>query len=182
MRNEAIITVVAVLTLAHSEVGARTIGEWRYPFGGDCVSIQERSGGFIELYRSCDNPNEAPAITKLKKIGEQSYKQEISPRPKWHYRIDRNGNLEIRDSQGVVNTLVARSTTQVPSAAKIATEAKTRGLSCTEIGYRYGYTAAKSLRGEVVDPAWDFVVPVRCRNLSETTQAISAGTKAASER
>lgn len=58
-------------------------------------------------------------------------------------------------------------------------DAKTSGLKCFEIGYRYGYTATKTMKGMQYDPAWDFSVPDRCRNDPETNDGIQAGTRSA---
>jgi len=58
-------------------------------------------------------------------------------------------------------------------------DSKTEGLSCYDIGYRFGHTATTSFQGKNVSPAWDFAVPDRCKNDSKAEQGIHAGTRAA---
>ena len=62
---------------------------------------------------------------------------------------------------------------------KEAESALTARLNCSTIGYRYGYTSARALKGLSTDPAWDFVVPERCRNKKDTNDGLMEGTKAA---
>ena len=56
---------------------------------------------------------------------------------------------------------------------------KTAGLRCFEIGYRYGHTATRAMKGKKTDPAWDFAVPERCRADPEIDKGIEAGTRSA---
>ena len=55
------------------------------------------------------------------------------------------------------------------------------GESCYSLGYRFGICATKSLHGLPCKPENDFVLPIRCRGLTETNKGILAGTEAVYE-
>lgn len=73
----------------------------------------------------------------------------------------------------------AANADQKVSTQKKRESAKTAGLECHEIGYRYGHTATRAMKGMQVNPAWDFAVPERCRTDPETDKGIEAGTRSA---
>lgn len=52
---------------------------------------------------------------------------------------------------------------------------KTSGLGCNTLGYRYGHTASTSLKGRKPKIEWDFIMPERCRGLTETNVGIKKG-------
>jgi hypothetical protein len=60
-------------------------------------------------------------------------------------------------------------------------DAKTAKLNCYDIGYRYGVTATRAMRGLPTNAAWDFASPKRCHNAPSHDAGILAGTKAASK-
>jgi hypothetical protein len=59
----------------------------------------------------------------------------------------------------------------------LAEENLTRGLSCFEIGYRYGKCAALALAGKSCNPKDDVIIPERCRSNEETKRGIEEGVK-----
>jgi len=65
-----------------------------------------------------------------------------------------------------------------PSSSR-AEESLTRGLSCFEVGYRFGKCATESMLGKSCDPKDDVIVPDRCKNKEETKRGIEAGVKVA---
>ena len=101
-----------------------------------------------------------------------------------HYVILANGNLSVRDRDGEIEVepkhvgLWPGTQSKVTRSAK-AEDAKTLGLNCYDVGYRYGHTATRSMKGKKVDPSWDFATPERCRQNPETDKGIQAGTRAA---
>jgi hypothetical protein len=105
-----------------------------------------------------------------------------------YYVILENGDLSIRDKDGE-NTIEPKHVGVFPTAqskpvpqSKIE-NSKTVGLTCYDIGYRSGNSAASSMKGKHIDPASDFAVPERCKIGSEinpdAVRGISAGTRAA---
>ena len=68
-------------------------------------------------------------------------------------------------------------------ASSISAEEKlTRGLSCFEIGYRFGRCATQAMLGQSCDPRDDVVIPERCRNEPETKRGIDAGVRSVQRR
>ena len=101
-----------------------------------------------------------------------------------HHAMLANGNLPARDKDGEIDVepkhagLWPGSQSKTAQSAK-AEDAKTLGLKCYDVGYRYGYTATSSMKGKKVNPSWDFATPERCRNDPETDKGIQGGTRAA---
>lgn len=101
-----------------------------------------------------------------------------------YYVILKNGDLSRRDKQGEID-VEPKHATLWPNAqskqSKVlnAEEKKTIGLSCFDVGYRYGHTATTSMKGKHVNQSWDFVIPQRCQGDPETRNGIQAGTRAA---
>ena len=102
------------------------------------------------------------------------------------YVILPNGDLSVRDSQGEVDVLTkhggpaSASVVAVKSSAKEGLEdAKTVYLDCYTVGYRFGFTGTRAMKGRPTDAAWDFVTPSRCQDNAENRRGIQAGTKAA---
>jgi hypothetical protein len=105
------------------------------------------------------------------------------------YVIQSNGNLSLRDQKGEFDVLVVHAglwpkppvSASVRAASPPATEdSKTVGLTCYEVGFRYGHTGTSAFRGKKTNRAWDFATPGRCRGNPETERGILAGTAAAS--
>ncbi|QMV74129.1 hypothetical protein HS961_15490 [Comamonas piscis] len=57
--------------------------------------------------------------------------------------------------------------------------ARTKSLSCKTLGYRFGHTATRSAQGRTPNKDWNFVMPSRCTNKSETNAGIKEGVVAA---
>lgn len=105
-----------------------------------------------------------------------------------YYVILENGDLAIRDKDGE-NAIKPRHIGVFPTAQSTPVRqskienSKTVGLTCYDIGYRYGHDATSSMKGKQIDPASDFAVPARCKIgpeiNSDAVRGISAGTRAA---
>ena len=101
-----------------------------------------------------------------------------------HYVILKNGDLSIRDKDGEVGIEAKHLGLWPTKLSKeplvVASEdRKTLGLECYVVGYRFGYTGTRSMKGRSTDPAWDFATPSRCKADPETQRGIKAGTQAA---
>ena len=68
--------------------------------------------------------------------------------------------------------------TVIPSSSQ-AEEKLTRGLSCFEIGYRFGKCATEAMSGRVCSPKEDVIVPDRCKDKEETKRGVEAGVRVA---
>ena len=51
----------------------------------------------------------------------------------------------------------------------------TKGLSCYEVGYRYGVCVGSELSGKKYPQEYNFVTPERCRNNEENAKGVAAG-------
>lgn len=84
----------------------KTIGAWYDVEVLKCdISIEEASGKFSEVWRNCALSPKEVVVTPLRKIGPQSFKQ--SGRS-WHYEIAASGDLQVRDSRGVVRIIESK--------------------------------------------------------------------------
>ncbi len=114
---------------------------------------------------------EARARASLERDGELS-QQEISTILKSAYVTDRNMSPDALGES-------AYAACQRPMKASPSSETyKTAGLPCNVVGYRYGYTATRAMRGSTTEPSWDFVVPARCKEDPKLEKGIRAGTEA----
>lgn len=55
----------------------------------------------------------------------------------------------------------------------------TRALSCSAVGFNYGYGGARAARGLGVEARFNIVVPQRCQNRKDTEAGIRRGVEAA---
>ena len=98
--------------------------------------------------------------------------------------ILKNGDLSVRDKDGEISVeekqtglWPAKTNRGIP--AVVSEDKKTAGLECYVIGYRYGYTGTRAMKGRSTNPAWDFATPDRCKSETETQRGVKAGTQAA---
>ena len=101
-----------------------------------------------------------------------------------HYVILANGNLSIRDRDGEIDVESKHVGVWPTSKGKESNstkseDAKTVGLKCYDVGFRYGHTATSSMKGKKTNPDWDFATPERCINNPDTDKGIQAGTRSA---
>lgn len=101
-----------------------------------------------------------------------------------YYLIQANGDLSVRDKDGEVELEPKHPslwpTSQPKSTAQSGAEdVKTKGLTCYDVGYRYGHSGTSSMKGKPVNPSWDFATPARCKGDPETHRGVQAGTRAA---
>lgn len=169
----------------------KIIGTWlTMSISGSCTrSFEEVNGKVYDVGRCSDGSGgrTGQAITRV------SARKFLSPQSSSgdNFVILKNGDLELRDKRGLVDiepryaglwpTMQDRAVQlrKVEVAKTVGEDAKTVGLRCYDVGYRYGHTGTNAMKGKPVNDLWDFATPVRCRNDPETQQGIQAGTRAA---
>lgn len=176
------LTIASLTFVPLQGYAVETLGEWAALLRGSCLQIERVEAGYIEVYKSCPANGKDPIRSPLIKIGPKSFRLDERPKPKWHYQITASGQLEVRDSEGVVNTLNrVTHAPQYESKRDDLDSPKTIGLSCYQLGYRYAYVAVRTIRNLSIDPNWDFSTPKRCRDKQDTVEGIKAGTKAGAQ-
>lgn len=160
------------------------IGSWvTSSLSGVCTRSFESVGRKVYVVLRCDDGSGGKSGKELTKVSNEKFMSRSSSHGD-HYVILANGNLSIRDRDGEVDVetkhvgLWPTSKSKVSSPTKVE-DAKTVGLKCYDVGFRYGHTATSSMRGKKTNPAWDFATPERCRNDPDTDKGIQAGTRAA---
>lgn len=162
----------------------KIIGTWlTMSISGSCTrSFEEVNGKVYDVVRCSDGSGgkTGQAITQV------SARKFLSPRSSTgdHFVILKNGDLELRDKRGLVDIeprYAGLWPTKQNKAAQLPTieDSKTVGLTCYDVGYRYGHTATSSMNGKRVNASWNFATPERCRSDPETQRGIQAGTRAA---
>jgi hypothetical protein len=160
------------------------IGTWiTSSLSGICTRSFESVGQKVYSVLRCDDGSGGKSGKELTKVSKEKFISRSSTHGD-HYVILANGNLSIRDRDGEVDVeskhadLWPTTKNKVSNLAKIE-DAKTVGLKCYDVGFRYGHTATSSMKGKKINPAWDFATPERCRNDPDTDKGIQAGTRAA---
>ena len=89
---------------------SKNLGIWYDAEVINCyISIDETAGKFRESWKNCKSaPNHDVIVIPLRKIGPQSFKQDDGQKKSWHYKIAASGELEVRDSQGVVRRIQSK--------------------------------------------------------------------------
>lgn len=159
------------------------IGTW-YNRDNDCTRSFERVGSKYYDVLRCKDGSGGKEGTQISKANSSTFRPIPSRRSGDHYVIQNNGDLAVRDKDGLIDTMPKHSNlwlgAQAPKARGLVVESSlTKGLSCYDVGYRYGHTATSSMKNRPVNPSWDFAVPNRCRNDSSTQSGVTAGTRAA---
>lgn len=161
-----ILVIMAVLLLATTSF-AKDIGQWRddAPGVASNISIYTSNGSYY-LKQVFDRDG-SKLVEKLKKSGNKYTK----PGSQDYYIIDSDGTFKCFDRQGLV---YEASPVNRP---KVASSDPTSGLSCYDIGVKYGRCATLSMKGKACSPKDDIAVPERCRGNADTQRGIAAGTK-----
>lgn len=159
------------------------IGTW-YSSDNDCTRSFEQVGSKYYDVLRCKDGSGGKEGTQISRVNSSTFRPIPSRSSGDHYVMLHNGDLAVRDRDGLIDTLPKHSSlwpgAQVPKGREPAVESSlTKGLSCYDVGYRYGHTATSSMKGRPVNTSWDFAVPERCRNDSSTQSGITAGTRAA---
>lgn len=162
----------------------KIIGTWFRSDRGCTLSFEQVGSKYYDVGRCGDGSGGKDGVQVLRANGT-TFRPLSSTRSGDYYVIQKDGDLAVRDNDGLVETLPKQSDlwpraklARVPDA--IVEGKLTKGLSCFDVGYRYGHTAMTSMKGRRVNPAWDFVVPNRCKDVAELRSGIAAGTRAAS--
>ncbi len=159
------------------------IGTW-YDSDIDCTrSFEQVGSNYYDVLR-CKDGSGGKEGTQISRGNSTTFRPIPSRRSGDHYVMLENGDLAVRDRDGLIDTLSKHSSLwPAAQAAKVrepAVESNlTQGLSCYDVGYRYGHTATSAMKGQPINKSWDFAVPERCRNDSSTQSGITAGTRAA---
>lgn len=165
----------------------KVIGTWlTIAIDGSCT--QSFEGVNKKVYRVVRCSDGSGGKTG-QEITQVSAKKFLSPTSATgdYYLILENGDLAIRDKDGE-NAIEPKHISLFPTGQSKSVQPskiedpKTVGLSCYDIGYRYGYTGTSSMKRKPVNPSWNFAVPERCKIDSEinsdAVRGISAGTRA----
>ncbi|GAB6194370.1 hypothetical protein [Desulfocastanea catecholica] len=161
----------------------KVIGSW-FEIAHPCTLSFEEVNSKTYMVTRCTDGSGGNTGIPLTKSKDNKYRTTKSNDFGEYFIIDKKGDLACYDNQGYIFTLSQSSSSSSGDKNKTTPEkeadsASTAGLDCSTIGYRYGYTATKALKGLPTIPAWDFVVPERCRNKQDTKNGITEGTKAA---
>lgn len=162
----------------------KIIGTWlTKPPPGSCTrSFEAVRGKVYNVVRCSDGSGGKTGQV----IAVASPKKFLSPTSTTgdYYLILQNGDLSVRDKDGEIEVepkhsdLWPSTTSKAPPQSN-SEDAKTLGLGCYEVGYRYGYTSTSSMKGKRINLSWNFATPERCRNDSDMQRGILAGTRAA---
>ncbi len=163
----------------------RIIGTWpttALPPATCTRSFEEVKGKVYDVVR-CSDGSGGNDGRQLTRVSPNKFLSRTSTSGD-HYVILKNGDLSIRDKDGEVGVEKKQSglwpvktDKNIPAGA--GEDKKTVGLECYVVGYRYGYTGTRAMKGRSTDPAWDFATPDRCKSDSETQRGVKAGTQAA---
>ncbi len=161
------------------------LGTWLPPsLGGiPCTRSYETVSGKVYDVLRCADGSGGKTGQQIRQLDSRKFRSPTDSKDVF-YVLLANGDLSIRDRQGEFRVLSKHTTlwpsAEVKSAPRPLTEdPKTIGLSCYDVGYRFGHTGTSSFRGKKVNPAWDFITPERCRNDPQTQQGVQAGSRAA---
>lgn len=96
-------------------------------------------------------------------------------------RYELSTTTGLKDAQ--IKQIVARCSkvAQAEEAARERSEEDpyTRALTCSEVGFNYGYGGGRAARGLGVDIRFNIVVPPRCQNRKDTEAGLRRGVEAA---
>jgi hypothetical protein len=161
----------------------KIIGTW-YDSDFDCTRSFEQVGSRYYVVLRFKDGSGGKEGTQISRVNSSTFRPIPSRSSGDHYVIQKNGDLASRDNDGLIDTLPKYSSlwpkTAPPKARRpVDEDNRTKGLSCYDIGYRYGYGAIRSMKGQPVNPSSDIAVPERCRNDPSTQSGITAGGRAA---
>lgn len=167
MKNVSALVIAAMAIIyggsGHAQTGKpqpspKVVGVWFDSLLRCNVYIEETAGRFSEILRECKSAPTGQGdieLERLLKIGANSFRPDARPRKSWHLVIAASGDLEVRDSEGVVRTLASTAPkTDRQTAAQRKSEGATIGMTA----------------GEVLQTAWGKPVKV---NRTVTANAIT---------
>jgi hypothetical protein len=158
--------IYLVIVLTASSAYAKEIGAWRDESPGlsSTITIIKNKNTYT-INTKLDSGGEVD--NELKKTGNKYLRIGFSD----YYIIDKDGYLNCYDDQGLIY--------QANPIGKLSihTSYPTDGLSCYEIGVKFGRCATLSMKGKACAPSDDVITPERCRNNEEFKKGILIGTK-----
>lgn len=161
----------------------KIIGTWYNRDNGCTRSFEQVASKYYDVVR-CKDGSGGKDGTQVSRANPSTFRPILSSSSGDHYVIQNNGDLAVRDKDGLIDTLPKHGNLW-PGAQETKIHEPnvegdlTKGLSCYDVGYRYGHTATSSMKGRPVNPSWDFAVPDRCKNDSAMQIGIKAGTRTA---
>lgn len=128
------IAILGVSSFAALAAGPKTLGPW---FDDEVIKCEmtfvQSKGKWEEVWDKCDGAAANGIRSDLKVLGKNRFKPADS-KGSWHYFVARSGDLEVRDSQGVVR--VMRSTapkTEMQQTAAARSEGVRIGMSPEQV-------------------------------------------------
>jgi hypothetical protein len=162
----------------------KIIGTWlTASISGSCTRSFENVNGKVYDVGRCSDGSGGNSGRLLTQTSPTKFLSRTSTSGDY-YVILKNGDLSLHDKDGEIDVepkhpgLWPNAQSKQPKAQQ-AEDAKTLRLTCFDVGYRYGHTATAAMKGNRVNPSWDFAIPDRCKNEPATRNGIHAGTRAA---
>ena len=162
----------------------KVLGTWlNKPPPDSCTRSFEEVRNKVYMVFRCSDGSGGKTGVLVNRVSPSKFVS--TTRPSDYYVITSNGQLSVRDRDGEVelepkHIELRPNASGKPTPTLIAEGGRTKGLSCYNVGYRYGHTATSSMKGKLSDPSWDFAIPSRCKNDAETERGIQAGVRAVS--
>ena len=86
----------------------RVLGPWTDDSVNCKATIENRGGKYYQILRECRNLKPSEEIsTPLVQLSADSFREDVRPKKSWHYKMAASGDLEVRDGEGVIRTLVS---------------------------------------------------------------------------
>jgi hypothetical protein len=170
MRKKLIYLIAATLLilLFTASSYAEDIGKWRCDEGLPSTITIYSSEGIYYFKQVYDDKSFSNLNVKLKKVGNKFIMENS---PTGDYCLINSNTLKCYDNSGLTFEASPIKTLNKPLAEPTA------GLSCYEIGVKFGRCGTLSLKGKACSPDDDIVVPERCRGKADTNKGIYDGTK-----
>ena len=93
---------------AAEKLSKRVLGTWTDDLVKCKSTIESRGGKYYQILRDCRDLKPSEEIsTPLIQLSADSFRENVRPAKSWHYKIAASGDLEVRDREGVVRSLVS---------------------------------------------------------------------------
>lgn len=127
------LVAMGFIALSTSAAEEKTLGPW-YHDGISCeITFVQRGGKWEEVWDKCKLKQVNGSKQPLRALGGNRYK-EVESKGSWHYLVAASGNLEVRDSQGVVRVFNATGPkTAKQEAAALKSEGARLGMTPEEV-------------------------------------------------
>ena len=93
---------------AATKPSKRVLGPWTDDSVNCKATIESRGGRYYQILRECRDLKPSEEIsTALVQLSPDSFREDVRPKKSWHYKIAASGDLEVRDREGIIRTLVS---------------------------------------------------------------------------